>query len=194
MASSEVLEAIQATAEICNRTLSEFAAKILVSDLSAYRDADVLHALVKCRKELRTFPSVADIISRIQQKDGRPGVEEAWSLCPISESQSTVWTPEIQRAFFEAAFPLLETDPIGARMAFKETYPKFLADARERNEPVKWEVSLGHDKHGRESVLLKAVELGRLEASKAQMLLPDVSFSQGLDASKKLLAKLTADA
>lgn len=192
MASSRVLEAIQATAEIHSKTLSEMAAKIFASDLSDYREEDVLEALIKCRKELRTFPSIADIISRIQQKDGRPGVEEAWSMCPISESQSVVWTLEMKRAFFEAALPLIGHDMVGGRMAFKEKYPKLVAEARERNEPVTWEVSLGQDKHGRQAVLQNAVELGRLTSSQAQLLLPDVSFSKDLDA-KQLLVDLKLD-
>lgn len=170
----KLVSVLQATAEIYGKQLSHAAALMLLSDLSMFPEAQIMAALSRCRKELRTFPTLADVLLRIE--DCRPGVEEAWALCPASEDASTVWTDEIKAAFFEAALPLLDRDPIAARMAFKEKYGALLAAARSAGKSAKWEASLGQDKAGQERALLKAVEQGKLPAPDAQRLLPDISF------------------
>ncbi len=173
---NQITNALQAMGQIYGREISTAAAMMIVQDLSPYADQEILDALSRCRRELKFFPTVADIVSRIQANDGRPGVEEAWSLCPISEAQSAVWTEEARDAFFQAALPLID-DLVAARMAFKECYDKLVAQARAQGKPAKWEVSLGHDKLGRERVLVKAVQQGRISAAQAQRLLPDCSFA-----------------
>lgn len=120
----------------------------------------------------RFTPKPADVISHLTQNDGRPGADEAWALCPLAESQTTVWTEEARMAFFEAAYGLLETDRIAARMAFKDAYNRHVATARRALEPVVWTASLGTDAGGRESVLRAAVEQGRLEQTYVAGLLP----------------------
>lgn len=172
-----LVEILQATAEIYGKQLSHAAAVMLLTDLSAFPEQQIVAALSRCRKELRQFPTIADILLRID--DGRPGVEEAWALCPISESQTAVWTDEIRMAFFEAAAPLLARDEVAARMAFKEKYNALLAGARAAGRPCHWDVSLGHDKHGQERALRKAVEQGRLTIAEAHKLLPDLSHTAG---------------
>lgn len=120
----------------------------------------------------RFTPKPADVISHLTQNDGRPGADEAWALCPLSESQTTVWTEEARMAFFETAYGLLDADPIAARMAFKDAYQRHVAAARRALSPVVWTVSLGTDAGGRESVLRAAVEQGRLEQTYVAGLLP----------------------
>jgi hypothetical protein len=44
--------------------------------------------------------------------------------------------------------------------------------ARDRGQPPWWTPSLGHDPAGREEVLVRAAELGRLSAAHAAALLP----------------------
>jgi hypothetical protein len=76
-------------------------------------------------------------------------------------------------AAWAIARPMLEADEdIPARMAFKEAYIKAVSEARENRVAVRWEVSLGHDRDGREQVLNRAVELGRLTSDQARKLIP----------------------
>lgn len=167
----EVIKALMVTAELFGKDITEAAATMLLSDLDGYRDQDVLDSLAKCRRELRTFPTVSDIVSRIS--DGRPGVEEAWALLPKDEASTVVWTFEMRDAF-NVARPLLATDEIAARQAFKEVYLKRVQEARERRLPPQWEPSLGFDKDLQRLTLEDAVRKGRLAQGHAQALLPDM--------------------
>jgi hypothetical protein len=120
----------------------------------------------------RFTPKPADLIAALAETDGRPNADEAWSHCPRSEAQTSVWTAETRAAFFEAAFGLIDDDPIAARMAFKGAYERHIAQARRELRTIEWEVSLGHDLHGRRPVIDQAVQLGRISSEHAQSLLP----------------------
>lgn len=167
---NRLVEAVIATAEIYGRQMSRMAAEMLLEDLSGFPAEAILSALSRCRKELRTFPTVADILARIE--DGRPGVEEAWAMIPKDERDSVVWTGEMSEAF-GAIRVLLDSDAVAARMAFKEAYLKLLADARATRKPAKWSVSLGFDKRGREAALRDAVVKGRLSLDYVQAVDPE---------------------
>lgn len=171
MADIELIQALAATAELCGTNLSEAAAKLLLSDLAEYDPRAVVAALSKCRRELKGRLTLAEIVSRID--DGRPGPEEAWAALPIAESMSVVWTKEMSDAFWIAQ-PLIEQgEMVPARMAFKEAYLRFVAEAREQRIPAVWGVSLGHDQSGRKPVLAAAVEKGRINRTLARKLIPD---------------------
>lgn len=170
MVSSKIIEAVTVTAELTGTSLSAPAAKVLCQDLSIYPEAQVLGALVRCRRELRGRMTLAEIINRLD--DGRPGPDEAWAMMPRSEAATVVWTDEMATAI-GVALPLLEAgDQVAARMAFKESYQREMQIARDTGRPVKWWVSLGHDKLGRAEVIKAAVEKGRLTTTQAQKLLP----------------------
>jgi hypothetical protein len=130
-----------------------------------------MRALSRCRKELKPGQfCVEAIISRLD--DGRPGPEEAWAMLPHDEYKTVVWTEEMSGAW-GVAYPLLnEGETVAARMAFKESYNRLVTEAREKRVPAKWTASLGHDKAGREVVLLEAMQKGRLTANQVQGLLP----------------------
>ncbi len=157
------------TAEIYGRELSEGAVRIYAADLDEFPEALILTALTRCRRELKTFPAISDILIRID--DGRPGVEEAWAMLPKDEDTSVVWTDEMRDAFGSVRL-LLDEDPIAARMAFREIYSKTLADARASRRPIVWMPSLGLDARARESVLREAVEKGRLTQQHVDQFLP----------------------
>lgn len=179
MPSSQVIEAIAVTAELCGRTFSPAAAMVFAGDLDGFPDHAVIAALTRCRKEVRGFLTIQDVISRID--DGRPGAEEAWAMIPRDEQTSVVWTDEMAQAYGKAAPLLDEGDKIGARMAFKEAYAKLVSDARDRKAPPKWTPSLGEDVNGRQMALLDAVRANRMQLSHATALLeayPDLQ--QGL--------------
>ena len=170
MASKALLEAVAVTAELCGRVFSEAAARVFVADLSAYPEDQVIGALTRCRKECRGLLTVADVVSRLD--DGRPGAEEAWAMVPKSESETAVWTTEASQAFGVAVRLLDRGEEVAARMAFKETYLRMVAQAREHGDPVKWHVSLGHDQHARSGPILEAVKAGRIAPDQAQEYLP----------------------
>lgn len=156
---------LKLTAELYGKTLSEAGATMLAADLSRFTPAQVIASLAKCRQELRTFPTVADISARVD--DGRPGVEEAWAMVPKDEVGSVVWNDEIAEAFGVARAILVDGDLVAARMAFKEVYTRLLAEARARGRPPKWWPSLGQDKSGRERAVAEAVERGRIAQADA---------------------------
>ncbi|KDR39183.1 hypothetical protein BG61_34330 [Caballeronia glathei] len=171
MAAVDLIQALAATAELCGTNLSEAAAKMLLTDLADYDERAVLVALSKCRRELKGRLTLAEIISRID--DGRPGAEEAWAVLPFDEGTSVVWTEEMSKAFW-VAYPLIEEgEKVAARMAFKESYLRLVAEAREHRIPAHWTASLGHDKDGRQPVLAAAVEKGRISKSHACALIPN---------------------
>lgn len=166
----ELLQALAVTAELTGTQLSDSAARVLANDLSAYPVAQVLGALTRCRRELRTRLTVAAIIERLD--DGRPGPEEAWAMIPQDEAGSVVWTSEMAEAYGVAA-PLIKAgDMIGARMAFRETYIAIVTRARAEQLPPSWMPSLGFDPSGREAAIETAVRKGRIGQAAAQRLLP----------------------
>jgi len=163
MASSRLLMAIAVTAELCGKVYTSAAAQLFADDLDGYDEPAVLAALSRCRRELDGRPfNVAAVIARIE--DGRPGVEQAWAMLPLSESATVVWTDEMREAW-AAALPLLDLgDRIGARMAFKESYVAAMARARDEKRRVAWTASIGTDKQEAARVLRDAAERGRLPA------------------------------
>lgn len=165
--SKSVVQALAVTAEITGTQFSEAAARVFAQDISRYPEAQVLGALDRCRREIRTRLTVADVVSRLD--DGRPPPDEAWAMLPVDERQSVVWTAEMCAAWGVAS---ALDDRIAARMAFLSAYRRLVQESRDRVEAVKWTASLGSDVRGRQSALEDAVRLGRISAPAASMLLP----------------------
>lgn len=164
-------EVIAATFHTLGQELPDTALALMCADLEGYPTDGVMLALSRCRKELRKV-TLADILDRIP--GGHPGVEEAWSMVAkalTDEGVTVVMTDEISEAFGRALD--LNDDPIAARMAFKETYTRLIAEAREARKPVKWWPSLGHDASGREGALQDAARRGRLTQAHVAGLLPN---------------------
>lgn len=171
MASEAMMQAVAVTAELTGTELSVPAARVLCEDLSRYPEQQVLGALLRCRRELRSRLTLADVIARLD--DGRPGPDEAWAAIPRDEDETVVMTDEIATAL-GVCRPLLDAgDSIAARMAFLEAYRREIASARDQAKPVRWFPALGHDKAGREGPILAAVEVGRLTRGHAMRCLPD---------------------
>lgn len=169
-ASKAILEALAVTAELTGTQLSAPAARVMAEDLAAYPEAQVLKALVRCRKELRGRMTIADVIARLD--DGRPGPEEAWAMIPRDEAASAFLTEEMREAF-RVCYPLLcDGDNVQARMAFLETYRAKVQEARDDGATVSWSFTPGTDPHGRESAVREALAKGRIGAKAASALLP----------------------
>lgn len=186
-ASKALIQAIAVTAELCGKVYTPAAAAMLAADLDGFDERAVTAALTRCRKELDGKPfNVAAVIARID--DGRPGPQEAWSMMPVDEAQSVVWTAEMCQAWAIAA-PLLDgRGNIAARMAFIEAYGKALTTVRDQRLPATWTPSLGHDQRGREQALSQAVEKGRLSIGHARKLAPQLATPA--PAAQRMLANL----
>lgn len=184
--SENLLKAIAVTAELTDTDLSEAAARVMAEDLAMYPEKQVLGALIRCRRELKGRLRISDVIERLD--DGRPGPEEAWAMIPRNEEGSVVWTREMAEAFGVVYTMIEDGDMVAARMAFIETYKSKCSEARNNSVPIKWEASLGHDKNGREHVLIDALEKGRLPASQVAILLP---YHQRTTEAERLLNNLT---
>lgn len=160
-----LVQALQATAELSSTRLSQEAAQMLYDDLKAYDEQAVINALARCRRELKGKLTVAEIISRID--DGRPGPDEAWAMLPWDEESTAVLSAEMQEAQNHVRV-IYDHDKVGARLAFKERYTRMVNDARNYGDnPVKWQISIGYNRKGREAPLLNAVEAGYITAQEA---------------------------
>lgn len=173
MSSPELIQAVAVTAELCGRTFSEAAARVFVADLARYPEAQVIAALGRCRREVKGVLTVSDVVSRIE--DGRPGVEQAWALLPVTESQTAVWTDEMATAFGSCEALLRRNDMVAARMAFKEAYQREVTRARDAAKPVNWWATIGEDKYSRRAALEAAVHDGRLPLEYAQQHVPELT-------------------
>jgi hypothetical protein len=166
----DLIDALAVTAELTGTELSKGAVKVMAIDLAAYPLAQVLGALARCRRELKSRLTIASIIDRLD--DGRPGPNEAWAMIPQDEAGSVVWTDEMAQAFGVASPLLHEGQTIAARSAFIEAYQARVATARSERRQAHWMPSLGHDQGGRETALLAAAEKGRLTHERVSELLP----------------------
>lgn len=140
-------------------------------------------------------PKPAHIIEQIERaakNDGRPGAEEAWaiSLAARDERDTVVWTHECAQAWGAAAQIMEMGDEVGARMAFKETYTRLVAEARARREPASWDVSEGFDKDRRRVAISQAIEVGRIPAGRYVAIEHDAPLMLGcsFEASKEIPA------
>lgn len=183
--SKNLLQAIAVTAELTQTQLSETSARVMADRLSKYPEEWVYPALTACQLELKGNLRIADVVDRFC--DGRPGANEAWAMIPKNENDSVVWTREMAEAYGVCYQLMNEGDMIAARMAFIEAYKESCAEARNNAIPIKWEPSLGHDKNGREHVIMAAVEKGLLRSDHAAKLLP---YHEHTEANTKLLSML----
>lgn len=165
---TEVAKALAVLEDMFGRELQQSTRDVYAMELEAYPPAVVLESLRRCYRELKSFPTLSDILARME--DSRPGPEEAWMMLPKSEDDSVVWTEEMAEAY---GLVRHEQDAVAARMAFKEKYTKLVAEARRARKPSHWTASLGFDKVQQEAVLKEAVSRRRLTAGQAAALLPN---------------------
>lgn len=186
-ASEKLIKAIGVTLEITATQLSDGAVKLMLADLAAYPEPQVLAALRRCCRELKSRLTLADVISRID--DGRPAPEEAWAMVPKDEAASAMMTSEMREAFAVVYAMVSVGELVPARMAFLERYRTAVQQARDARQPVQWEFSPGTDKAGRELVILDAAEKGRISLDGARRLLPYHREDEGLSARLLSLAE-----
>jgi hypothetical protein len=144
------------------------------ANLEAYPLDAVLRAISKHVAASEFAPTPAAILKHLpKDSDGRPEVDEAWSIALRSrdERDTVVWTDEIAEAW-SVAQSVIDGDEIGARMAFKAAYLRITEQSRGVNRPVQWVVSQGFDAARREAVVTQAVREGRLQLAHAQAAVP----------------------
>lgn len=155
---------------------------------------DVQAGIAQHMNRSRFAPTPADIVSVIEARkpDGRPTADEAWALALTAsdEEETVVWTREMAEAS-AAAMPILEAgDKVGARMAFKAAYDRFVDEARAANVPAKWEVSLGHDPARRQAAITKAVISGLVAHDRVAHLLSSPMNEAGQAIAGLLVGKV----
>lgn len=144
-------------------------------DLAAVRKAFDAHVADPVRG--RFVPVPADLIAQIQGRaadDKRPGADEAWSIAlgAADEAKTIVWTDEVAQAWQAARVVLDGGDKVGARMAFRDTYERLVAEARKAGKPVTWSASLGQNPAERDEALMLAHAAGLLPAPEKLVQLP----------------------
>jgi len=127
---------------------------------------DVRHALnahVRDADRGRFFPKPADIEAKLPCLNQLwLSADEAWAMCPKSESDSAAMTNEIAQALAVANDLINEGDLVAARMAFKGAYNRLVDEAKASGRKPQWFASLGDDKNGRHMAQVKAVEMQNL--------------------------------
>lgn len=114
----------------------------------------------------RFFPTPAHIICQIEADTMQHVSDnEAWAIAveSVDENATIVWTPQIAEAW-NVARPVFDIgDEVGARMAFKDAYARFVREANKAGQAIEWNVSEGFDKSTKALALTKASEQGRIE-------------------------------
>jgi hypothetical protein len=156
-----LIEKLTATAYAMGQQMNPEGIALMAEDLSAYNINDVDRALRKMRKKRVRF-SISVVEEYIQAEDGRPSVDVAWATMPKDESETAVVTQEMLGAWSVAWEQYCTKDVVGAQISFKREYQRLVDESRESGVPTDWTASLGHDKDGRDSVLIEAAVDGRL--------------------------------
>ena len=150
----DVYQMLLATYAALDQPMSDIAIKTVAADLAQYDEQAIGQALTRCRNECRRI-TLADIIERIP--GGHPGPQEAWAIVSKTinnEMISVAWTEQMAAAYGVAYN--LPDDPIAGRMAFIESYQRFVSEARANGRPPHWVASLGFDSSTRETATTEA--------------------------------------
>ncbi len=147
--------------------------EVYLACLKNYSEKEILSSLNKCTMELKFFPTVADIIERIDT--GFLGPNEAWAKIPKDELGSVCWCEEMRKAFNACYDLLVERGHVAARMAFLESYKSEVSKSIARGSRPKWSVSLGMSKPCRDSVLIEAVEKKQISLESAEKKAPGIA-------------------
>ena len=172
---AEIAKAIKITAEVCGSELSDGAVSAMLLHLKPYGGEAVMSALSECQREAKGRLTLATVLEKLGNCDGRPGAEEAWGMIAhalTDESDTVVWTEEMAMASLAATELLKLGDKVGARMAFRETYENLVRQARIGKAPIRWMVSPGSDQQRRIDALMLAVQQGKLAREQVANMLP----------------------
>lgn len=159
--------------------------RMTVNDLWGQSDEDIGFALRRVRRECTGKISVKTILDRMPNQ--HPGPAEAWAIVygAFDEADTVVWSVEMQRAFFDAAFEL-RGDRVAARLAFVSAYEREVANARANGRAPFWTVTPGTDATRRLVRVQSAVDMGRLTLERALLFAPVVGDRPSLAVLAKI--------
>ena len=162
-------------AEVYGKPVSDAAKELVFKLLARYSLADVkaaLRAHMLDPQHGQFMPKPADIIRQFQQISSNqfPGPEQAWAMFPKHETESACICVEMGKAWGVA----VGLDEIPARMAFKETYAREVAQATAKGRSPDWYMSMGHDPSQRDQAVIDAIEQGLLGVDSAKIHLPHI--------------------
>jgi hypothetical protein len=163
--------------------------------MKPYRIDALVAALTEYSKTGKFAPKPADLIEILNSKDGRPNAGIAWGIAldAYDEEETAVWTEEIQKAL-EASRTLIDAGGEQAgRIAFRDEYNRLVAKAREDLRPIKWVVSIGHDKSRANDTINKAVNNGYLTRDSAQKYLTADVTNDGIAIAGLIKGKVADD-
>lgn len=182
-ATARVLKAIRGTVEVCGGPpLSDAAMDLFEAKLAQYPEHSVLVALDRCLTEVTGRLTLAHIIERIPVAaiDAWPTADEAWAAVgTLDEARTLVCVHQAFEALGDVR-RLLESDEIGARMAFKDAYKRRVDAALASGLKPGYRASLGADKADRERMLNAAIERGLLNKAHAEGMLGQQLAAQAL--------------
>ena len=194
MSAKTVVQDIAVTAELTQTTLTGPAMAVMARDLlQAYPVDSILSALDRCRREISGKLTLKAVIERLDDADGRPGANEAWSiaLSGFDETETIVTNNEIATAM-GIAKPIMDSgDDVGARMAFRDAYERIVREERAKGTCVNWWPSLGTDTHRRIDAVKEAVDRGRLTSERARAYLPAPATPEELAKGNAIAGLLT---
>lgn len=159
----------------------------------------VMQAGLEAMKQARGRVTIADIQKQLdvlapRAVDDHPSAEEAWSLIPPSEDETSFTTKEMDDACTRGGIQnyLERRDFIGAERTFKKLYEENVAKSRAAGQKAVWQLSLGHDKSMRVVGLEKAVSRGVISSDRATDADPD-NEAIYLSAEKQFILSLPAE-
>jgi hypothetical protein len=172
---SKLSETISAMWLLINaQPLSEAAIDIFIDDVSGIPFESVMLAMLTARRQCKSRISIGDLMKQLQNMDGRPSAEEAWSIASqvMNEAVTVIWTTEIAEAW-QVAFPLVEMgDKFSAARAFKEKYESAVLIARSERRTAHWIANIGDDQGLRQLAIEQATNERKLSPEYAMQLLP----------------------
>ena len=156
----QLLKAISITADLMGSDLNPELIKAFEMKLRQYPQEWVLKALNRCASEVSGKLTLAHVVTRVFESDGRPTPEEAWNMLPKDEGASVVWTDEMASAF-GVIYDNMD-DRVASRMGFIECYKNYVREARDKGVMPKWSLSPGFDSRGRDAALIDALDKKRV--------------------------------
>jgi len=176
----QFFELLDAVSEQCGKPKKSMNAKALMLEVLAEHGFEnikgAIHAHLRdpeCGMFDVTTAHIQAQISKAIEKDGRPGVDEAWAIAvQLEDEAATVVTnDEISQAWSVAAEVM--PDKTGARMAFKAAYQRLCDAARREHRKPNWFPSVGFDASARDHVLKEGIKRGLLSHGQVKHLLID---------------------
>ena len=164
----DTLAVVAGTAELMGQPLSKTGLKMLASDLSRFKDEDIVTACERLRMQGGKF-SLQNIAAHIPGQHAGP--EEAWALASITDAESSCVTQQMMTAWGEVS----HLDKVAGRLAFKEIYQRLVSEQKLLGNPPKWFITAGTSKELLEQCALKATHRGQISVDACQNYLPRYS-------------------